>query len=182
MTVTLVTNSTQHHTQKRVCVCDGQRSLGELGSMLQMVWYPARVLLRPMRYAMRTMSTRPARAAPTMMGMSMFSWSIRHSSATQTHTHTLKSWCCWAFVLSANRADVYLLRTGFLWHWRAEAEVWTCWERSLTSQRASAQNCTCMTDPQCPEDTAENCSPLRTQLHNTQTHQNSVIQVENYII
>lgn len=43
---------------------------------IQMVWYPAWLLFLPIRYAMRTISTRPARAAPTMMGMSIWSWSI----------------------------------------------------------------------------------------------------------
>lgn len=46
-----------------------------------MVWYPAWLLFLPIRYAMSTISTRPARAAPTMMGMSIWSWSIWHSSA-----------------------------------------------------------------------------------------------------
>lgn len=51
------------------------------GGSIQMVWYPAWLLFLPIRYAMSTISTRPARAAPTMMGMSIWSWSIWHSSA-----------------------------------------------------------------------------------------------------
>lgn len=47
----------------------------------QIVWYPAWLFFLPIRYAMRTISTSPARDAPTMMGISIWSWSTWHSSA-----------------------------------------------------------------------------------------------------
>lgn len=59
------------HTGIHLATVQSVRS--EMKGFIQMVWYPAWLLFLPIRYAMRTISTRPARAAPTMMGMSIWS-------------------------------------------------------------------------------------------------------------
>lgn len=99
---------------------------------------------------MRTISTSPARDAPTMMGISIWSWSTWHSSARES------SEMCgivpiWRQIHQSGdeRKPLYLQRTRWRWLQRVVFAAWTCWERTLGSRPESALCCTCRSGRTC---------------------------------
>lgn len=130
-----------------------------------MVWYPAWLFFLPMRYAMRTISTSPARDAPTMMGISIWSWFIWHSSARRS-----REMCGFVPVSRQchqrgdERKPLYLQRTGWWWCRRVGFAAWTCWGRTLASRPESAPCCTCRSGRACCAGSSDWRCLLKTQL------------------
>lgn len=104
-----------------------------------------------MRYAKSTMRTRPAKAAPTMMGISMPSSSNWHSSAGRHKKKTLIIFKMHQIHLFDHflliSQAIYLQQTGFHWHQRAAPAPGRCWWRNPGPRSESASHGTCKRSP-----------------------------------